>query len=120
MARTAITPSVFTPNAKFANPAGTTVDPTNGHIVSGVPLEELVLYVDATFAGAKDYTVVAGANPPALSAGQGNLVISLNAEKAWIGPFESARFIQADGSLWLNVAASATGTVTAFRMPRTV
>lgn len=119
MARTAITVTNLTANAVTADPAGTDVDPTNGHIVSGVPLEELMLEIDSTFAGAKVFTVLAGASPPALSAGQGDLAVSLNASVGLVGPFESARFAQADGSLHVNVAASATGTIKAIRMPRT-
>lgn len=119
MARTAVTVTTLGPNANTADPAGNAVDPTNGHIISGVPLEELVLEIDSTFAGAKTFTVKAGANPPAEMAGQGDLAVSLNAVVGRIGPFTSARFAQSDGSLYLDVAASATGTVKAFRIPRT-
>lgn len=119
MARTAVTVTELTANTSTADPAGNAVDPTNGHIVSGVPLEELMLEVDSTFAGAKNFTIKAGANPPADAAGQGDLVVALNAVVGLIGPFSSARFIQADGSLWLDVEASATGTVKAIHVPRT-
>ena len=119
MARTAVTVTTLTANANTANPAGTTIDPTNGHIISGVPSEELVLEINATFAGAKNYTVKAGANPPGLSAGQGDLVVALNAVIGRIGPLTSARFVQADGSIWVDVEAAATGTIKAFWVPRT-
>ncbi|MDF1596954.1 MAG: hypothetical protein P1T08_12820 [Acidimicrobiia bacterium] len=119
MARTAITADVFTPNASLADPAGTAVDPTNGHIISGVPLEELVLRISSTFVGAKNFTIKVGANPPALEAGQGDLIVPLNAAVGFVGPFTSGRFIQADGSLHVDVEAAATGTITALHMPRT-
>lgn len=119
MARTAVTVTELTANSSTANPAGDAVDPTNGHIVSGVPLEELFLEINSTFAGAKTFTVKAGANPPAEMAGQGDLAVSLNAAVGRIGPLTSARFIQADGSVWLDVEAGATGTVKAFHLPRT-
>jgi hypothetical protein len=119
MARTAVTVTTLTANDDTANPAGDAVDPTNGHIISGVPLEELVLEINSTFAGAKTFTVKAGANPPAEMAGQGDITVSLNAVVGRVGPFTSARFAQADGSLWLDVAAAATGTVKAFHIPRT-
>lgn len=119
MARTAITVTTLTANASTANPAGTAVDPTNGHVITGVPLEELVLEINSTFAGAKNFTVKAGANPPALSAGQGDLVVALNAVIGRIGPLTSARFSQADGALHIDVEAAATGTIKAFRVPRT-
>lgn len=119
MARTAVTVTELTANSSVADPAGTALDPTNGHIISGVPLEELMLEIDSTFAGAKNFTVKAGANPPADAAGQGDLVVSINAAVRLFGPFTSARFIQADGSLWLDAETGATGTVKAIHVPRT-
>lgn len=119
MARTAITVAALTPNSSIADPAGTAVDPTNGMVVSGIPLEELVLEINSTFAGAKDFTVLAGDSPPALDAGQGNLVVTLNAAVGLVGPFTSGRFSQSDGTLLVDVAAAATGTIKAIHMPRT-
>lgn len=119
MARTAVPPTALTANAATADPAGTAVDPANGHVISGVPLEELMLEVNSTFAGAKSFTIKAGANPPALEAGQGDLVVAINNAVRLIGPFTSGRFAQADGSLWLDVEAAATGTVKAIHVPRT-
>lgn len=119
MARTAVTVTELTANDDTADPAGTNVDPTNGHVISGVPLEELVLRIDSTFAGAKTFTIKAGDNPPALEAGVGDLAVSLNAAVAFVGPFSSARFAQSDGTLLIDVAASATGTITALHVPRT-
>ena len=62
----------------------------------------------------------AGAPPPAGSAGQGNLAITVPATTGvmWVGPFESARFIPSDGALHIDLAASFAGTVTAYRVPR--
>jgi hypothetical protein len=118
MARTALTVNTTTPNGSIADPAGNAVDTANGHILSGVELEEIVLRIDSTFAGAKNFTIKAGANPPALEAGQGDLVVAINAAKKFVGPFTSGRFAQADGSLWIDVEAAATGTITAFRVKR--
>lgn len=119
MARTAVTVTELSANSSVADPAGNAVDPTNGHIISGVPLEELMLEINSTFAGSKNFTVKAGVNPPADAAGQGDLVVAINAAVRLIGPFSSARFIQADGSLWLDVEAAATGTIKAIHVPRT-
>jgi hypothetical protein len=119
MARTAIPATNLVANSSVANPAGTAVDPTNGHNVAGVPLEELYLVCAFTFAGAKNLTVKAGANPPALSAGQGDLVVAINNQTKLVGPFSSARFSQADGSLNVDVEAATTGTIAVIRMPRT-
>ena len=126
MARTAIVPTELVGNSNIADVAGTNVDPANGHIISvasspaGAQLEELHIEINSTFAGAKTFTFKAGANPPALSAGQGDLVVSLNAGVGHVGPFSSSRFAQKDGSLWIDVAAAATGTIKAFHVPRTV
>jgi hypothetical protein len=119
MARTAIPVSDLTPNAAFADPAGTAVDPANDHVITGVQPEELVLRIVSTFAGAKLFEVKAGVSPPALEAGQGDLDVSINAATRWLGPFTSGRFSQADGSIFVDVEAAATGTITAFRVPRT-
>jgi hypothetical protein len=83
-----------------------------------VPLEEVYLVIAATFAGAKNYTIKAGANPPALNAGQGDLVIAINNTTKLVGPLTSARFVQKDGSLNVDVEAAATGTIAAIHVPR--
>lgn len=122
MPRTAVTPTAFSRSAKVTRQAGTTIDATlvtNGVNISGVPLEELVVEVTNTFAGAKVVTVQPGANPPALSAGQGSMTGSLaQNDVAFFGPFESARYAQADGSLNVDFEAATTGTIRAYRVPR--
>jgi hypothetical protein len=121
MARTPVTVVEMVPNAQIADPAGTNVDPANGHIVT-MPLggiEELYLEINSTFAGAKTFTIKAGKNPPALAAGQGDLVVTLNAQVGIVGPLTSMRFAQQDSSIWIDVAAAATGTIKAIHMPRT-
>jgi hypothetical protein len=121
MARTNIPVVEMVPNAQIADPAGTAVDPANGHIVSPAVggLEEMYFEINSTFAGAKTFTFKAGANPPALSAGQGDLIVTLNAAVGIVGPLSSARFAQKDSSVWIDVAAAATGTIKAIHMPRT-
>lgn len=125
MARTPIPTTELVVNSNIADPAGTAVDPTNGHVVAvaggpaGAQLEEIYLVINSTFAGAKVFTIKAGANPPALAAGQGDLTVSLNAAVGLVGPFSSSRFAQKDGSLNIDVAAAATGTIKAIHVPRT-
>jgi len=121
MARTAVTVNTFTPTAGLTDPAGTTADATNDHVVTGVPLEELVLRFANTNGSDRVATIKAGDNPPALRAGQGDIAITVPATTGvmWAGPFESGRFAQADGSLEIDLATSFAGTVTAFRIPRT-
>ena len=121
MARTAVTVVTLSGTVETADPAGTTADPTNDHVVSDVPLEELVLRIANTNGSDRVATIVAGDSPPAFAAGQGSLAITVAATSGveWIGPFDSSRFAQSDGSLHIDLATSFAGTVTAFRIPRT-
>ena len=125
MARTAVSYTDLTANTAVADVAGTNVDPTNGHTVAKAVPERTILRITNTTASTKTVTIKAGsANPPAFAGGLGDLVVSLTAgnvttQVAFVGPLDSSRFLQADGSLSLDVAASMTGTITAFRVPKT-
>lgn len=123
MARTAVTVNTLSPNASVAAPTTTAIDPTNGHYVACPgPLEELFIIIGATYAGSKNYTFLAGDNPPAFNAGQGNLVVAANNTTKWVGPFTSARFVQSgaeSGYLHIDVESGATGTIAAVYVPRT-
>lgn len=125
MARTALTPVTLTANTVVADPAGTALDATDSHVFTPTaPLHEYVIRVVNTTASTKTVTVKAGDNPPADAAGQGDLVLSLTAGDStptvkWFGPLTSARFIQNDGTVNIDVAASMTGTITVFSIPRT-
>lgn len=119
MARTAITVTALSANAETDEPAGTAADSANGMSVSGYPLEEVVLFVENGSGQEMTATVKAGTNPPSLSAGQGDLEVSIaTSSNSWIGPFESARFEQGDNVLNLDLDVSTTSTVTAFHVPR--
>lgn len=124
MARTALTPVTLTANTSTADPAGTALDATNSHVVTPVAaLDEYVIRVVNTTASTKTVTIKAGDNPPADAAGQGDITVSLTDGSStptvkWVGPLTSARFIQNDGTLNIDVAASMTGTITVFRIPR--
>jgi hypothetical protein len=121
MARTAVTVSNFAGNGNLADPTGTTADATNGHTVANCKFDRTVLRVTNSSGASKNVTVKAGAYPPAIAAGQGDLVVAVGASATvWIGPFESGRFAQSDGSLSVDLAASTTGTVTAFLLPKAV
>ena len=122
MARTAIAVTTLVADSSVLIPTATTISPTNNHILTlptGVAFAEFFLVIDATFSGAKNYTIKAGASP-ALNKGQGDLVLALNRVKHRAGPFTSARFMQADGSIHIDVASGATGTIEAVVMPQTV
>jgi hypothetical protein len=53
--------------------------------------------------------------------GQGNITGTVGATTGvlWFGPFEGGRVLQSDGTLEVDFAASTTGTITVFRVPRT-
>jgi len=117
MARTAISPSVFVANANLADPAGTAGDATNNHIVSDVPFDELVLRVVNADAAGITATIKGGPGKAGFGLGAGDKAVTVAAGATqFIGPFESARFSQADGSLWLDLSADTSVTVTAFQL----
>ncbi|GAA3854229.1 hypothetical protein GCM10023084_05530 [Streptomyces lacrimifluminis] len=120
MATTQIPYSSLVPNGNLAQPAGTTtvVAPTNNMQISNAFPELTVLRVVNT--GVQQViTVKAGDNPPALAAGQGDLAVTVAATTGvqFIGPFESGRFVQSDGSMMIE-AATVDATITAFKIPR--
>lgn len=121
MARTAVTVETLSTTGATA-PSGTTADPTNDHTVDlgGVPLEEIVFRFTNTNGTERVATIVAGDSPPALSAGQGDLDITVPATTGdmWVGGLESARYLQNDGTVSIDLAASYAGKVFAVRVPR--
>jgi hypothetical protein len=115
MARTSVPATALTRDASTLQPAGVALDPANGHTVAAEGLnQETYLDIDSTFAGAKTFTIKAGFEK---GAALGDLVVSLNAQRALIGPLSGYRFMQADGSFSIDVAAGATGTIRAYRFP---
>lgn len=119
MARTAVAYSALVPNSNLADPAGTAVSSGagNGGQVSAAKPELTMLRLSNASGGSGTATVLAGSQPLAIASGQGNLTVTVaNAATQWIGPFESGRFLQSDGSLI--VETSVAMTMTAFRVPR--
>jgi hypothetical protein len=120
MARTAVAYSTLIGNSNLTDPAGTALDATNDHVINAAVPERTVLRVTNTSGSDRILTIKAGDYPPALAAGQGDLTVTIAATTGvqWIGPLESGRFLQADGTLEIDVVASHTGTVTAFLVPK--
>jgi hypothetical protein len=127
MARTAVPYSNLVPNGELADPAGTAVTSgagNGGQIPDVSPnrrqaVPELTILRVANASGSTGtVTVKAGAYPPGVASGQGDFTTTnvLTATSRWIGPFESGRFLQADGSLI--VETSQAMTITAFKVPR--
>lgn len=123
MARTAVTKNTFTGHtaAGLTDPTPTTLDATNHHVIAAPSESELlVLKFKNTTATSKGITLKAGAGYPLV--GQGDLALTAIAQNAirWYGPFTSARFMQADGTINIDVDSGATGEITAYVIPRNV
>ncbi len=143
MARTNLPVTELDPKNPTLNNAGTAIDATNGMNValasSAIPSkaggDRVILYVQNSTASTKTVTVRAGAGvaaPSGFGSGYpipsqeqafGDLVtgnLTASTGTAFIGPFDAARYIQPDGSLNVDFAASMTGTIWAVRLPRYV
>jgi hypothetical protein len=125
MARVALPYSTLVSNGNLLDPTGvaTVAGAGNGlqtpdispNRRQSVP-ELTLLRVANASGGSGTISVLAGTNPPNVAAGQGNLTVTVaNTTTQWVGPFESNRFIQSDGSLILET--SVVMTVTAFKVP---
>ncbi|MEU6944289.1 hypothetical protein ABZ957_03440 [Streptomyces sp. NPDC046316] len=121
MATTQLTYTDLPPNSGVVNPTGTTLvaAPTNDMQLANARPELTVLRVTNTDDDtALTITVKAGDNPPALAAGQGDLAVSVAfGTTHYIGPFESGRFVQSDGSMMIT-SSTTTGTIAALKVPR--
>jgi hypothetical protein len=143
MARTNLPLTSLNPKSPTLNSAGTAVDAANGMNIalasSAIPSaasgDRLVIYVTNTFAGTKTVTVRAGvgvAAPagfgtgypvPSQEMGIGDLVtgnLTASTGTAYIGPFDTARYVQPDGSINVDFAASMTGLIWAILLPKYV
>lgn len=119
----------LTANAAANQPAAQAID-TDGivPIAAGGRTDRLILEIVNVAAVALTVKVKAGDNPPAHRAGVGDLSVAMAAtgtatDKRIIGPFESGRFIQDDGTVSVSfTAASATpnATVRCYRLPKSV
>ncbi len=109
------------PNGQLADPSGTVTGSGNNSVTTngaGVTPEEVFLRV-VTATATTNVTVKAGAYPPALSSGQGDLVFSCTVGTCFLGPFTGARVLQSDGTVNVVSGTPANTTITAFRLPRT-
>ena len=124
----------MTPNGAVLNNAGTAIDATNGMNIAlsstSIPAaggaDTLILYVQNTTASTKTVTVCAGvgggATPgAAFRSGLGDFTtgnLTASTGTAFIGPFDVARFVQADGSINVDFASGMTGTIWAVLLPK--
>jgi hypothetical protein len=90
------------------------------------PLEDLVILYTNTFGGAIVPVVKAGATTAGAasqSAGLGDLTLTTLANTTGVGimpPLESARFLQANGTLRITFPADAAGRIQVFQKPTVV
>jgi hypothetical protein len=119
MARTAIPLTQLVGNGGVAA-SPTTIDVVNGMTVAAARPEWTIFVVTNTDTSAHTVTVPAG-DPVGGTGNWPGQSFSVPASgQAFIGPFESARVQQKDGSLSLNFAAGHAGTISALKMPRGV
>lgn len=122
MPRTAVSYSNLVANGGLTTPSGTAVTSGSGNggqIANAAP-EETIIRVSNASGGSGTVTLLAGSYPPAMASGLGNATAFTvaNSSSAYIGPFESGRFLQSDGSLIFETSVNMTAT--AFRVPRAV
>jgi len=118
MADTTVNVTTLALNASTANPTGTAIAAANTHVITPTrETSKVAVRLTNTFAGAKDFTIVAGDSPPADAAGQGDLVLSLAQNDVVFVVLESARFLKSNGNIHVTVAAATTGFIQAIQLP---
>ncbi|MFL3869248.1 hypothetical protein LT966_21855 [Streptomyces griseobrunneus] len=124
MPRTALTPTNLGVT-DVADPTGTAIDSTlvtNGVVINTADPSRTVLRVANSAGSAKKVTVRAGGKDgPAWMRTQGDTEVSVGASGTrWIGPFSEARYLQHGGKLNIDFESGFTGTVTAFKLARSL
>lgn len=119
MARVTLTPTALVPNGGVADPAGTAsvAGAGNGFTIAAPANSNVNLWLRASNAsgGSGTISVLAGSQPLANASGLGPVTVTVaNSSTQWIGPFDSSRVIQNDGSL--AIETSVVMTVAAFTL----
>lgn len=122
---TVLTINELTPNAFTARPAGDVFDTgTIAATVYGTVATKrsgaVVLEVQNGGTAALVVAALAGDHPPAFRAGLGNVPGTIAAGSVSLfGPFETARFVQSDGTfgITLTPTGNLAGTVRAYHVP---
>lgn len=103
---TAPTPAVLTANDTYQNIPVT-------RLASRLTVLQIVVATAATTT-----TIKAGATPPAIAGGQGDLVFTSLATGTYFVVLESGRFLQADGNIQIKAATAANVSVAVLQTPR--
>lgn len=122
----AITVTALSANASTAQPAVNTfdtgTDPVTVSAAVGGETDRVILEVANASASNLQVAVLAGDNPPAFRQGLGNLTKSGITQSAVVilGPFDSSRFVQDDGTLSVTLTPTSTinATVRCYKLPK--
>ncbi|HYC32124.1 MAG TPA: hypothetical protein VEB59_07510 [Gemmatimonadales bacterium] len=110
-------------SADLNNGAGTAFEGDGMRIADAHP-ERTVLRIENASGGAATILVKAGDNPPAPAAGLGDISSGAMADNdiLYMGPFESGRVLQDDGSMLIvpSTEGDGGGRVVALLLPRAV
>lgn len=120
MARTAVPVTAMSMNDGTVS-AGTAIDTTNHHVLTLPDDGRILIEVHNTgTVAAATVTIKAGDNPPAALAGLGDLAaaIGTSGKAREIIIVETARFMQDDGTINIDVAGFSAGTIAAYSLPR--
>lgn len=119
MARSVVTITALAMDGGVAEAAGATIVPAEGAVLQvGGNTRKLLIVVDNTSDANRVVTLVAPTNNPhAPRSALGNVAYTVAAESRALFVIESARFAQPNGDVFVNFAASTTGTIAAYRLP---
>lgn len=119
MARVALTLNALTPNAGILDFTGTALVAGAGNGLQiaavGTSNPSIFLRVANASGSTANVKVLAGSQPSAISSGVGNVTATVaTATTQWVGPFDSSRVQQPDGTLIIE--SDQIVTVTAFSL----
>lgn len=121
MARDAVAITAVAAETPVVLPSTTAITPANGQTIAAVKdTTRLMIVINNTTVTAKKVTIKAGVNPPALRQGLGDLVLTVEKSTTEVIFVESARHMQADGSISIDNEAGMTGFISALRCPKGV
>lgn len=110
MARAAIAVNDLDANEAIEATA-TNIDATNHHSLTADNVDDLILVVHNTTVSEKDVTILAGTSSAALRSEIGALIVPITASETRYIRLETARFLQADGTISVDIEAAMTGTL---------
>jgi len=111
-------------NGSIAQPAAQTID-TAGTVPmpAGHSMDRMIIEVVNSAAQNCDVVLKAGTRPPSLLAADMTTTVVATTGKAIIGPFESGRFVQADGTVNVQfnpVSGSPNLAIRVYKLPKQI